>query len=170
MITISWWCMKPRSNITQRKFLNGLHLTILKKTMLGVDPTRRRTLRPILRCSSHSSTARFNQKINFSCKKQLTMKSSLAAQERDCRPQFNVAISCSDKWKRRTCNGDHQSPDEEHAWWFHVIEAHLHKEIEIWFERKQLVGAYPGFVLVQQIPLDYIWFQRIALQWKMWKL
>ena len=109
----------------------------MRKTMLGLDPTRRRTLRPILRCKSHSSTRVFQK----CCNVQLIMKSSLVVQERDCRPQFYIAIGCWEKWKRRTCNGDHQSPDEEHAWWFHVIEAHLHKEIEKWFERKRLVGA-----------------------------
>ena len=42
-----------------------LRLTILSlATMLGVDPTRRRTRRPILRCRSHSSTG-ISIKIKF---------------------------------------------------------------------------------------------------------
>ena len=59
--------INPRSTFTkQRKIeMESILLSILfinallgtRKTMLGVEPTRRRTLRPILRCRLHSSTA-----------------------------------------------------------------------------------------------------------------
>ena len=38
-----------------------------------------------------------------------------------------VVVSYSWEVPEITCNGDHQSPNEEHAGGFHVIEAHLQK-------------------------------------------
>ena len=49
-------CKKENQKKHLCKKKKGLSTILSLATMLGVDPTRRRTRRPILRCRSHSST------------------------------------------------------------------------------------------------------------------